>query len=606
MAGSGGRLRRGSGTAGAAVRWAAAATLAGLLVVGPGLPSQADDPAQQGQGEGGAAEPAPAQPLAPVPAPTPSLGGAGFGTNGSFGGAATFVPVPADPAVVPEPPVNEDLPEQVDERGPFEQQVSCDPADRPGVTAFALLVSDHYDRPTFFGARPCIDYASFHHDGRALDWPLNAWDGGDRQIADAVLVWLTADDGEMAARFGIEYVIWNGLIWSGDRGWHVYTGNPHTDHIHFSFTWDGAEMRTSWWTGVAVTEPDLGPCDVTPRQYAPLHTVPRVEPCEVDVTPAAPSTGIARVRPGESGAGVSMLQEMLELPVTGVLDQTTRKALVDWQRDHEVPVTGVADDFTYAAALGWELAPLPAAALGVVRQAWQTTEFTPYLRTTLTQGDQGEAVEVLQAAIGAEVDGSFGPRTAEALAEWEATVPVLAEQAERRGDAPATVTPLTWLLLERAVHPTIAVRDIELQIGDRDMTADPEGALAAQAAAAGRTDSPYAGGAVALLQRLLDVDVDGSFGPQTQAAVEDLQKVADLEPTGTVDGRTWLAVETLALEEGRLDEAPGAAERQAAREAEEAKKKKAAEKKAAAEEKARRAAEQKKAEQHDAAVQGVG
>ena len=599
MRASGGPFRRGSGAAGSAGRWAAATALAGLLALGPGLPASADDAAVgQGQDQAGA------DATTPAPAPTPSLGGAGYGTNGGFGGQATFVPVPADPSVVPEPPVNKHLPEQVDEKGPFEQQISCDPADRPGVTAFALLVSDHYDRPTFFGARPCIDYASFHHDGRALDWPLNVGDPADRQIADSVIVWLTDNGGEMANRFGIEYLIWNGLIWSQDRGWQYYTGNPHTDHIHFSFTWDGAEMRTSWWTGVAVTEPDLGPCDVNPWHYAPLHTVPRVGPCEVDTTPVAPETGLARVRPGETGAGVSMLQEVLGLPTTGLLDEKTRTALIEWQREHEVPVTGVADDFTYAVALGWDIATLPEAALGVARAAWQTTEFTPYLRTTLAEGDEGKAVKVLQTAIGAEPDGSFGPKTAAALAEWEKTVPVLAEQADRRGDGPAVVTPLTWLLLERAVHPTIAVRDVELQIGDLDMAADPDGTLAAEAAAAGRTDSPYAGGAVTLLQGLLGVDDDGTFGPKTEAAVKDLQDGAEIEPTGVVDGPTWVALEKEALEEGRVPEGPGAAVAHERERVKEAKAKKAAEAKKKAEkkaeEKARRA--ELRAERHTAAV----
>ncbi|AXH96925.1 peptidoglycan-binding domain-containing protein [Ornithinimicrobium avium] len=595
MRAGGGPVRRGSGAVG---RLAAAAALAGILAVTPGLSASADDAPgavdSAGQDQAGI-------PATTAPAPTPTLGGAGYGTNGGFGGAATFAPVPIDPSLVPDPPVNKDLPEQVDEKGPFEQQVSCDPEDRPGVTAFALLVSEHYDRPTFFGSRPCIDYASFHHDGRALDWPLNVWDHSDVQIADAVILWLTGNDGEMANRFGIEYLIWNGLIWSQERGWQYYTGNPHTDHIHFSFTWDGAEMRTSWWTGVAVTQPDLGPCDVIPWQYAPLHTVPRVDPCPVEDAPAAPSTGIGRVRPGESGAGVSMLQKLLDLPETGVLDGTTRAALLDWQSEHHVPMTGVADDFTYAVALGWDLAPLPDAALGVARKAWQTSEFTPYLRTTLTEGEQGKAVKVLQTAIGAEPDGSFGPRTAKALARWEKSVPVLAEQAQRRGDGPAVVTPLTWLLLERAVHPTMAVRDVQLERGSLDLSADPEGVLAAETDAEGRAGSPYAGGAVRLLQQLLGVDADGSFGPQTEKAVEKLQKSADLEPTGVVDGPTWVALEKVAQQEGRLEEAPGAA---AAREARVKAEKVKAEKKAAKEKKAKEAAAEK-ARERAAAVAGI-
>ncbi len=48
----------------------------------------------------------------------------------------------------------------------------------------------------------------------------------------------------MARRFGIMYIIWNHQIWgtyAPQRGWAPYTGSvPHTDHIHFSFSWDGA------------------------------------------------------------------------------------------------------------------------------------------------------------------------------------------------------------------------------------------------------------------------------------------------------------------------------------------------------------------------------
>ncbi|MFB9731983.1 peptidoglycan-binding domain-containing protein [Ornithinimicrobium kibberense] len=586
MSAAGGSRRS---TVAAAARWSATALLAGALALGGspalanpepvpvdpqgGAPAQPADPgvATAPPADQGTTEPAPAPaPVSPPPTAT------GYVPNGNAGGPAVFSPVPADPAVVPQPPVNEALPVEVDERGPFAQQVSCDPVDRPGVVAFALLVTGHYDRPTWFGSRPCIDYASFHHDGRGLDWPLNAFDPADRQIADSVIVWLTDNDGEMADRFGLEYLIWNGLIWHGDgRGWQFYTGTPHTDHIHFSFTWDGAQMRTSWWTGVAVTEPDLGPCDVVPGQYAPLHQLPRVTACEQGALTAAPATGMQRVRPGESGGGVAMLQEQLGLPVSGVLDDRTRTELIAWQTEHDLPVTGIADDFTYAALLGWELGELPATVRPPERADWQTTAFTPHLRTTLAQGDTGEAVTVLQEFLGVETDGSFGPITAAALAEWEATVPVLQAQADRRAEDAAVVTPLTWLTAERTAHPTSAVRDLELEQGDLDRVADPDGTL--------RPEGDHAGGAVALLQGLLDLETDGSFGPMTAEAVRQVQQAAGLEVTGVVDGPTWVAVEQVALEAGTVEGAPGAAAARERREAE-------------------RAAEEQAAAEHDASV----
>ncbi|GAA5159379.1 peptidoglycan-binding domain-containing protein [Ornithinimicrobium tianjinense] len=557
--------------------------VSGAVVLSGGA-AQADEPGTTDEGQG--------QRSTQVAPPASTVPLTGIASNGAGTGTAAFLPVPADPAVVPDPPVNDQLPLEVDEKAPFAQQISCDPVDRPGVTAFALLISDHYDRPTWFGARPCIDYASFHHDGRALDWPLAAWDTEDRMIADSVLAWLTADDGEMAKRFGLEYVIWNGLIYYVDgRGWQFYTGNPHTDHIHFSFSWDGALMRTSWWTGVAVTEPDLGPCDVTPFAYAAIHQFPRLTACDASVLVASPDTGLSRVRPGESGGGVGMLQTMLGLEPTGVLDDATRRALMAWQEEHKIPETGVADALTYAAAEGWEVGELPPSALAVFPEPWQTTEFTALRRTTLTQGDTGEAVELMQVALGAEPDGSFGPKTAKALRAWEKTIPELQVQAVRRGDGPAVVTPLTWVFLERSVYPTIAVRDVELSIGSLDQVADEAGVLQQRAITEGRADSPYAGGAVTLLQRLLGVDADGSFGPRTEKAVKAVQEAAELEPTGTVDGPTWVAVEQAALKAGRLDGSPGAVAKAAAE-------KKA--KQEAAEKKAEREAKEKAKRQREA------
>jgi hypothetical protein len=58
------------------------------------------------------------------------------------------------------------------------------------------------------------------------------------------------------------YLIWNRRIWSPGQGWRTYCVQrssgcfspgtndvraSHTDHIHFSFTWDGAMKRETFW-----------------------------------------------------------------------------------------------------------------------------------------------------------------------------------------------------------------------------------------------------------------------------------------------------------------------------------------------------------------------
>lgn len=512
------------------------------------------------------ADPAPVEPdqgadgPAQVPAPSGHTYVDGFIANGHGAGAATFTPLLGDADhPVPDPPTNEALPVEVDELGPYVFKVSCDPQDRPGVSALALLLGDTFDRHAHSGSRPCIDYNSAHHDGRALDWALNAHDATDRRIGDTVAHWLTENDGEMARRLGIDNFIWNRQVWDRFSGWQNYVGHPHDDHMHFALTWDGAQMNTSWWTGVAVTRPDLGPCEVS-GMYAALHQFPRREACpQIDAAP--PSTGLARVLPGGTETGLSALQEQLGVPATGVLDGPTRAALLDWQVEHDVPATGLIDDYTHAALQGQTLPELAAGLQAVLPEEWQTTAFTPYLRSTVTQGDTGEAVVVLQDALGTEPDGDFGPKTAEALSEWEESVPLLAAQAGRRGaDDPAVVTPLTWTLLERAAHPTVELRDLELAVGSVDESADPEGARAGAEPLLDDDGTPrpvYAGGAVLLLQVLLGVDADGDFGPQTEEAVKAAQEEAGLEPTGVVDGPTWAAIETAAIEADRIEGAPG-------------------------------------------------
>ena len=575
---------------GAGARRVMAIALAGVLVVlGGGAEATPGDGAQ-GNGDGAGAPVEPSAPAAPA-APAPQAQGLyvvdGFIANGHGTGPTTFTPVLGDATYpVPEPPTNEALPVEVDELGPFVRQVSCDPSDRPGVTAFAMLVFTHYGRPGYSGARPCVDYMSFHHDGRALDWALSAYDPMDRRIADSAITWLTENDGEMAARFGIENIIWNFKIWDRWSGWQNYAGAPHDDHIHFAFTFDGAQARTSWWTGVALSEADvdLGPCESPVGPVAP-HVFARLDACD-PVTGAAPALGSPE-------GGLAAVQQMLGVEQTGVLDDATRSGLIAWQMAQDLPVTGVADTWTTAAIQGWDAGPVPEEVAALLPQDWELTEFTPYLRTTLTQGAQGEAVTVLQRAIGAEPDGDFGPATAKALSDWEQTVPELKAQAELRGDGPATVTPLTWMLLERAAHPTIEIRHIHLAEGSLDRAADLEGTRLAPAPDG---SSPYAGGAVSVLQHLLGVDDDGDFGPKTAAAVREVQEAAGLEPTGEVDPLTWVAVEAAAIEADILPGAPGlAAER--AREKAEAKKAKAEARKA----EAKKAEAAAKAEQERAA-----
>ncbi len=462
----------------------------------------------------------------------------GSAYGGRSTGPSPLPLLPADPAYpVASPPSNDGLPPEIDAIEPWQPNVICDPVDRPGLEAFGNLIGTNYGRSHYSTSRSCINQKSDHHDGRALDWPLQAGNPSDRRIGDSVATWLSANDGEMAKRFGIQSIIWNAHSWRPNgSGWQGYAGqSAHTDHMHFSFTWDGAMMRTSWWTGLALEQVDQGPCAVVAGQYAAIPVGIRTEPCPTGLI-SAPDSGYASVRPGGSGAGVGLVQPLLGVKATGTLDAGTRAALLTWQDENGIPQTGVMDQLTYAAALGYNLPTIPEAGLAIPLADFMTTAYTPYKRVVLEQGSSGPAVEVLQTALGIEADGSFGPATAKALLDFTTQHPLLTANEK--------TTTLLWHLLEQADNPTLAYRETTVANGDQ-------------------------GPAVVKAQELIGAEGDGVFGPNTEKAVRAAQDKAGIEVTGVMDGLTWAALD------------PGAAKKEAADKKKSAVTKKAASKKAA-------------------------
>ena len=133
-------------------------------------------------------------------------------------------------------------------------QSKCSPTARVGVTAFKNLVLATYPC-TYSGGitRSCSSGGkSEHKEGRAWDWMVKV----GHPAADSLLKWLLATDKygnkhANARRLGIMYMVWNRKIWGSykaSQGWRKYSGsNPHTDHVHFSFSWAGANKQTSFW-----------------------------------------------------------------------------------------------------------------------------------------------------------------------------------------------------------------------------------------------------------------------------------------------------------------------------------------------------------------------
>ena len=146
----------------------------------------------------------------------------------------------------------------------------CDPSPKPGVVGFQQLVLKAYPG-TGAGSisRPCSGgtASSEHNEGRAWDWGVNAGVDSEKKKADNLIEWLLKEDRygnehAMARRTGVMYIIWNRRIWFPWGGWEIYckqtkrgcvdpddggVRSPHTDHVHFSFTWRGARKQTTFW-----------------------------------------------------------------------------------------------------------------------------------------------------------------------------------------------------------------------------------------------------------------------------------------------------------------------------------------------------------------------
>jgi hypothetical protein len=195
-------------------------------------------------------------------------------------------------------------------------QTTCDPTAKPGVLGFRDLLLETFPGTRNLGiGRVCeAEGVSEHKEGRALDWGVRADDPTERADAEQVLAWLLGPDADgqpyaMARRVGLMYVIWDEHIWSSflaDEGWRPYVGrSEHRDHIHFSFSWDGALARTTFWQGgragvapgSAAPDLPLAPVTTTPPMLpgfplpAPALPLPDAFPPQPQPAPASSDSG---------------------------------------------------------------------------------------------------------------------------------------------------------------------------------------------------------------------------------------------------------------------------------------------------------------------------
>lgn len=236
-------------------------------------------------------------------------------------------------------------------------QTSCDPRQKPGIAAFKKLVMAQYPSGKDWGSvRNCTDDGiSEHLEGRAWDWNVNVKNATQFAQAAQLLTWLTDNDGYNARRLGIMYIGYNARIWGAYRaseGWRpLSNSNPHTDHVHFSFTWNGAMKKTSFWTGSTPPE-DYGPCRPYAGQPAPIWN--RANPTPCPIAPALPASlrGAKLLWRGSKGSKVTRVQQKVKRGAraeAGVFGPKTANAVRAYQRAKGLPVTGAVDAATWFA-----------------------------------------------------------------------------------------------------------------------------------------------------------------------------------------------------------------------------------------------------------------
>ena len=421
--------------------------------------------------------------------------------------AFPMIASPAQAGTIPFPKPSRTLPAALDVAASYQEGTRCLTENQPGAVAFAKLLNATYGNRTYGILRKC---AAEHGEGRALDWMINAGNKDQLALANALTGWLAAPDaqgrpGAMARRFGINYIIFNRLqwkAWAPERGWTPYYGvSPHTDHIHFSFNWDGAYKRTSWWSGVAVTTPLTGPTG---------STTP---------APSVTASGYPLLVQGASGADVALAQKVVGVSADSRFGPLTAAALGTWQAAHGVPVTRKLDNATWATMVYLKLVPTRPSAL------------SPYLNLVLRRGNAGKAVKALQTALGKLVaDGSYGPATESRVKAYQ----------KSKGLGVTGVTDRkVWASLMGAVTapaPTTPARALT--------TAPPAPTTSPLARYAGLTLKLWSRGeAVKALQKAVGgLVADGSYGRLTEGRVKTYQKSKGLAVTGVTDAGVWKAL----------------------------------------------------------------
>jgi peptidoglycan hydrolase-like protein with peptidoglycan-binding domain len=184
-------------------------------------------------------------------------------------------------------------------------------------------------------------------------------------------------------------------------------------------------------------------------------------------------------------------------------------------------------------------------------------------RIALALGSEGRQVRILQHRLGIAVDGVYGPQTEAAVRAFQAREgqpvdgAVSAQTSGALAGHPASVAAPTQMLGAPAGEEGQGASGS----GAGNSEGAGEGSSGKGAASAARVQVAETGGTppsahaqaaeslaggvspVVRLQERLGISVDGTFGPETEAAVKRLQAAHGLTADGVVGPQTWQALE---------------------------------------------------------------
>lgn len=276
--------------------------------------------------------------------------------------------------------------------------------------------------------------------------------------------------------------------------------------------------RVSLGTLVAIAAgPAAGLADANGR--GPASHAPAPEP------PTTASHHLT-LQSGSQGRHVRLLQQALGVVVDGMFGPETEAAVRSYQAARGLTVDGVVGPQTGAALAGKAVAFSAASqSSSSDPRAVEASRHEPAAAKSMA----ASPVVRLQEALGVQVDGTFGPET-------EAAVRHL--QGRRGLTVDGVVGPRTWKALGISEHVVLHQAHPQRAHSARERP----GAAHAPRASVRRDGPAHAGDPVRRLQEALHVQADGTFGPETEAAVRTAQARHGLSIDGVVGPETWNAL----------------------------------------------------------------